>query len=43
MSLENEYLIIFVDLVMLKEKVAIFFYIDICNALVTGRVPKIFV
>ena len=41
MILENEYIIIFVDLVMLKKMVAIFFLLTF--ALGTGRVPRIFV
>ena len=40
MIFENKYIIMFVDLVMLKKIVAIFFMIF---ALVTGRVPKLFI
>ena len=41
MILENEYIIIFVDLVMFKKMVVRFFLLTF--ALITGRVPKIFV
>ena len=41
MILENKYVIIFVDIVMLRKMVAIFFLLTF--ALGTGRVPTIFV